>query len=129
MVTLDRYPEILEHCRAMRSDPTDAEDRLWRKLRNRQLDGMKFRRQHPIGPYIVDFCCHEANLAIELDGSGHEDSDQADYDRNRSADLQSMGIIVMRFWNHEVRHNLEGVLEAIREVLAHSPSPSGRGPG
>ena len=112
-----RSRKILDHCRAMRTDATDAEVRLWRRLRNRQLDGVKFRRQHPVGPYIVDFYCHEANLAIELDGSGHQDPGQADYDRTRSAELQSMGITVIRFWNLEVRDNIEGVIAAIRQSL------------
>ena len=87
------------------------------RLRNRQLVGMKFRRQHPIGPYIVDFYCHEARLAIELDGSGHQDEDQADYDRIRSTELESKGVKVMRFWNQDVTDNLDGVLEAITEAL------------
>ena len=86
-------------------------------MRNRQLEGAKFRRQRPVGLYIVDFYCHEANLAIELDGSGHVDADQADYDRNRSAELESAGITVIRFWNYEVWDNLEGVLAAIRAAL------------
>jgi very-short-patch-repair endonuclease len=116
-VTSYHRRNILEHCRAMRNAPTDAEDRLWRRLRNRQLERVKFRRQHPVGPYIVDFYCHETNFALELDGSGHEDSDQADYDQNRAAELESMGIKVMRFWNNEVRDNMEGVLDAIREAL------------
>jgi very-short-patch-repair endonuclease len=116
-VTVYQRCKMLEHCREMRTDPTDAENKLWTRLRNRQLAGAKFRRQHPVGPYIVDFYCHEANLASELDGSGHEDADQADYDRNRSLELQSTGIEVMRFWNNEIRDDLESVLAAIREAL------------
>ncbi len=117
VVTVYRRRKILDNCRAMRTDPTNAEDKLWRRLRNRQLAGAKFRRQHPVGQYIVDFYCHEANLAIELDGSGHEDADQADYDRNRSAELESAGITVIRFWNYEVWDDLEGVLTTIRGAL------------
>ena len=117
--------KLLDHSRAMRTDPTEAEEKLWRRLRNRQLVGMKFRRQHPIGPYVVDFYCHEAGLVIELDGSGHRKEDSADYDRIRSTDLQSMGIKVIRFWNQEVIDDLEGVLQAIRDALTRVLSPSG----
>jgi very-short-patch-repair endonuclease len=125
VVKLNHSQEILNRCSALRTAQTHAESKLWKRLRNRQLDGLKFRRQHPVGPYILDFYCHEAKLAIELDGSGHQEPEQADYDDNRSAELQSMGIRTVRFWNNEVMENLEGVLESIRETLTHGSSQSG----
>jgi very-short-patch-repair endonuclease len=126
-VALYHRGKIIDHCRAMRTDPTRAEDKLWKGLRNRQLVGMKFRRQHFLGPYIVDFYCHEASLAIELDGSGHQDMDQADYDQIRSMELEGMGVKVIRFWNQEVVNNLEGVLDAIKEALTLALSQRERG--
>jgi len=111
----------------MRTDSTCAEDMLWKRLRNRQLVGMKFRRQHPLGPYIVDFYCHEASLAIELDGRGHQDTDRADYDQIRSMELEGMGVKVIRFWHQEVMDNLEGVLEVIKGALTLALSQRERG--
>ena len=124
------YPscEMLNNCSALRTGQTDAERKLWSRLRNRQLGGLKFRRQHPIGPYILDFYCHEAKLAVELDGSGHQEPDQAEYDDNRSVELQAMGIRVVRFWNSDVMENLEGVLEFIIDALAPTLSRGEREP-
>src|SRR5277367_6680388 len=85
--------------RAMRRAPTGAERRLWRLLRDRRLDGLKFRRQVPIGPYIVDFLCVGARLIVEADGSQHNESP---HDEVRDASLARGGWKVLRFWNHEV---------------------------
>jgi len=90
---------------------------LWRRLRNRQLAGAKFRRQHAVGRFILDFYCYEAGLAIELDGGGHAEKEQADYDRERTAELKSKGVRVIRFWDNEVLQNMEGVLDAILDAL------------
>jgi very-short-patch-repair endonuclease len=79
--------------------------------------GFKFRRQHPIGPYIVDFYCHKAQLAIEIDGGQHNQDDQLLYDERRTAYLEDQGIKVLRFWNHDVLRETETVLEVIRQVL------------
>ncbi len=96
--------------RAMRGAPTDAELRLWRLLRDRRLCGLKFRRQVPVGPYIVDFLCVGAKLIVEADGSQHAENPR---DETRDAYLARQGWIVLRFWNHEVMRNREGVLATI----------------
>jgi very-short-patch-repair endonuclease len=88
-----------------------VEHRLWSILRNRQLDGRKFRRQVPIGPYYADFACHEARLVIELDGGQHADRIAADAARTRA--IEALGWKVVRFWNTEVAENLDGVGETI----------------
>jgi very-short-patch-repair endonuclease len=99
----------------LQQQSTDAEWKLWRHLRNRQIDGVKFRRQVPVGPYIADFLSLDALLVIELDGGQH--STQADYDEKRTAWLQKHGFRVLRFWNNDVLTNTEGVLEAIQRFL------------
>ncbi len=99
---------------------TDAEQLLWRHLRNRQLSGFKFRRQHEIGHYIVDFACAETLLIVELDGGQH--ADQVVYDERRTLQLQAMGYRVLRFWNNDVLLDIESVLTVILDVLA-SPAP------
>jgi very-short-patch-repair endonuclease len=104
--------------RAMRGAPTDAEFRLWRLLRDRRLNGLKFRRQVPVGPYIVDFLCIGAKLIVEADGFQHADSLR---DNVRDAYLASQGWKVLRFWNNEVLRNRGGVLETI---LAQASKPS-----
>ena len=103
------------HARQLRRNLTEAEHVLWRHLRLRQLDGHKFRRQQPIGPYIVDFICLETRLIVELDGGQH--SNQTASDAERSAWLETQGFRVMRFWNHEVLQNIEAVKESIREAF------------
>jgi len=117
---------LLDHARELRSHPTDAEQRLWTQLRAHRLMGLKFRRQKPLGPYIVDFICHEIGLVIEVDGGQHQDA--AAYDSRRDAWLRERGYQVLRFWNNEVMQQMDGVLEAIRVFVeanrAHSRSPS-----
>lgn len=108
-----------DHARRLRREQTDAERTLWKALRSRQLNGLKFRRQHPVGPYIADFCCLELNLAIELDGGHH--ALQTDADERRSHALAQEGYRVLRFWNHDVLRNLEGVLHRIAESAKPSP--------
>jgi len=105
----------------MRREPTDAERRLWAKLRNYGL-GVRFIRQLPIGPYIADFACRAARLVVELDGGQHGTS--AAYDQRRDACLASKGYRVLRFWNPEVLSNTEGVVEMIRLALIEQPSPA-----
>ena len=112
--------------RKLRLEQTDAESLMWALLRDKRLGGAKFRRQHPVGSYVLDFFCHEANLAIELDGGQHAEA-QA-HDDKRSAFLKSKGIDVLRFWNNEMLAQTEAVLEKIwweldaRKVIATSPS-------
>lgn len=108
--------------RKLRKNTTDAERALWAVLRNRRLAGYKFRRQHPVGSYVVDFACLSRRLIIELDGGQHAVA--ADRDRRRSRWLESQGFRVIRFWNTEVLENSEGVLDAIQEQLGSGPSPS-----
>ena len=108
--------------RKLRNAPTDAEHRLWQHLRNRQLEGCKFRRQHPFADYILDFACLERKLVIELDGGQH--ADDVVYDAKRTALLEKSGFCVLRFWNNEVFENIEGVAEVILQVLKQRATPS-----
>lgn len=101
--------------RQLRSNPTDAERQLWMRLRYRQMEGAKFRRQAPIGPYIGDFVCFEKKLVVEVDGGQHGDRHVAD--AARTLWLARQGFRVVRFWNHEVLTQTDAVLIAIREAL------------
>ena len=105
------------NARLMRKTPTDAEKHLWRHLRLRQLDGHRFRRQHPISRYIVDFICLEKKLIIELDGGHH--SQQTQLDAERSTWLESGGYRVLRFWNNQVLQETEGVVQSILIALGN----------
>jgi very-short-patch-repair endonuclease len=100
--------------RELRKNQTAAEILLWNRLRNRQLLGLKFRRQRPVGSYIADFACIEAGLVIELDGGQHVE--QAVYDSARMQAMKQLGFRTLRFWNHEVLNETEAVLEKIRQV-------------
>lgn len=104
-------PSIRQRAKELRQPQTPAETKLWKVLRNRQLGGFKFRRQHPIHRFIVDFYCQEACLVIEIDGDSH--SEQVEYDIARTDWLQNNGNKVIRFTNQEVHRNLEGVAEKI----------------
>ena len=106
--------------RTLRQHSTDAERKLWSKLRDRQLLGFKFVRQLPVGPYIADFACREADLIVELDGGQHAESTK---DAQRTAMLAGHGYEVIRFWNNDVLTNLEGTLQVIAERLNKAPSP------
>ncbi|GAB3219474.1 endonuclease domain-containing protein [Algoriphagus aestuariicola] len=110
---------ILTHQRAreLRKSLTPAERILWDVLQNRQMEGYKFRRQHPIYRYIADFYCHELRLVIELDGGVHDKVDQQEHDSNRDLVIREFGIRILRFKNEEVVNELERVLERIRAVL------------
>ncbi len=101
--------------RQLRRELTEAERRLWALLRDRRLAGFEFRRQHPIGAFIVDFACTKHHLAIEADGSQHTGNTQ---DRRRTAALERDGWHVLRFWNNDILANKEGVITAILTVLA-----------
>jgi very-short-patch-repair endonuclease len=102
--------------RLLRKRSTDAERKLWRHIRNGQVEGLKFRRQEPIEPYIVDFVCFEKHIIIELDGGHHGEDNQMQKDSQRSEYLQGKGFRVIRFLNNEVINNLDGVLKHIQEV-------------
>ena len=109
--------------KGLRKRSTDAEKLLWSDLRAGRCEGMKFRRQHPVGQYIVDFVCLERKLIIELDGGQHALPDEARKDRQRDAWLEKEGYTVVRFWDNEVLMNRNGILDAIRERLNRTPSP------
>jgi len=119
---------LLTRARIMRHEPTPAERVLRRALRDKQLHRVKFRRQVPLGPYIVDFYCSAARLVVEVDGVVHADSTT---DPVRDEWLRAQGLYVLRFWNDEVLKNLEGVLIVIAETtrgpLPPAPSRKGRG--
>jgi very-short-patch-repair endonuclease len=100
--------------RRLRQNSTDAERRMWSALRDRRLTRYKFRRQHPVGDFIIDFACTESRLAIELDGGQHAD-DPADI--HRTAWLEGQGWKVIRFWNNDILTNTDGVLQAILRAL------------
>ena len=109
--------------RALRNNMSDAEQALWHLLRGRQISGLKFRRQHPFGNYILDFVCLENRLVIEVDGGQH--GQQAGYDENRTQKLQAAGFHVLRFWDNEVLKETESVREKIwlvvQELQSHPP--------
>ena len=117
--------------RRLRRNQTDAERVLWFQLRGRRLRGLKFKRQVPIDRYVVDFCCSDARLIIELDGGQH--ATRILEDSNRTKILEAMGYLVLRFWNNDVLQNNEGVLEEILNTLEQhrsepphpDPLPSG----
>jgi very-short-patch-repair endonuclease len=105
-----------QNARRLRREQTDAERILWRHLRSRRTRGVKFRRQHPIGPYFTDFCSIERRLVIELDGGQH--ADRLLEDEVRTSFLRSRGYRVLRFWNDQVFADVDEVLEAIERLLA-----------
>jgi very-short-patch-repair endonuclease len=111
--------ETLKRAKRLRREMTPEEKLLWGQLRDRRLEGHKFRSQQPIGPYIADFVCQEQMLIIEADGSQHDDSKS---DARRDAFLTSKGYRVLRFWNNEITCNLMGVLEAVLTAL-NTPHP------
>lgn len=124
------FSGLKDRARELRKKQTEAEAFLWELLRNRQLAGVKFRRQHQLGDYICDFYCHEANLVVECDGEVHDSPDQKKHDDKRDAYLKSQGLKVIRFQNDRVLNDTTTVLE---EIASHLPapgsSPSGRGGG
>lgn len=111
-------PRQTKRVQQLRNNATDAERRLWRHLSRRQLEGFKFSRQMPVGPFVCDFMCRERRLVIELDGGQHAESIR---DASRTEFLESEGYRVIRFWNNEVLGNVDGVLSVIAEALKTSP--------
>ncbi len=108
-------PTIMHRAGELRKEPTPAESKLWAYLRAKRLDGVKFRRQHAIGRFIVDFCAPRKKLIIELDGSQH--LDQQEYDAQRTVFLESKGYRILRFWNNDVMNDTQTVLTVILEAL------------
>ena len=110
-------PEIFARAKELRKNMTPAEKMLWQRLRNYQLDGFYFRRQHPIKYFIADFYCAKADLIVEVDGGVHNDPDAQEWDINRTAELEKSGITVIRFTNEEVFNDTERVIQKIRQQL------------
>ena len=113
---------LLPLARSLRANQTDAERLLWKHIRAGRLEGRKFKRQQPLGHYIVDFVCFEAMLVIELDGGQH--ADQVNEDAERTRWLETQGFRVLRFWNNELIENMEGVWAVVSTALSPSPQPS-----
>jgi very-short-patch-repair endonuclease len=111
-------PQIEAEARRLRHNMTPAEKTLWEALRGKKLDGLKFRAQHPVGPFILDFWCPSVKLVVELDGGVHRD--QQDYDDARTKQLESYGYRVIRFTNEQVLTDLPSVLERIRSAAKDS---------
>ncbi len=118
-------PHMLSRARSLRREMTRAEELLWKQIRRKQIAGVRFRRQHPVGRFIADFYCHEARLIIEVDGGYHLDRDQAEYDKGRTHELSEMGIMVIRFTNEEVESNIKSVMDSIKKTLAERLNASG----
>ena len=110
-------PEIFEKATILRANMTDAEKLLWEKLKDRNLFKFKFRRQHPIDIFIVDFYSHPVLLVIEVDGEYHLNFEQKEYDIGRSAELENWGLKIIRFSNDEILKNLDNVVGKIREEI------------
>jgi very-short-patch-repair endonuclease len=120
--------QTLTTAKSLRVTTTDAEITLWYHLRAKRLDGLKFRRQHPVPPYVADFYCEELRLVIELDGSQHDE----DVDSARTQALERQGLFVLRFWDNQVLQETDAVLEAILDfaqnrTLSPTPPPTGEG--
>ena len=110
-----------DYAHGLRRRQTDAERRLWPRLRDRRLQGAKFAREVPIGPYVVDFCCRELKVTVELDGGQH--AERARSDTERTVFLEALDYRVLRFWNDEALANTDGVLQRIAQALVARPSP------
>ena len=108
-------PKVFKNAKALSRNLTPAEEKLWAYLRAHRMGDVHFRKQHAIGHYIVDFCAPRKKLIIELDGSQH--LEQQEYDKERSAFLESKGYRVLRFWNNEVMNNMDAVLGVIWDAL------------
>jgi len=136
--TLSGEDMTVERAKRLRKELTEAETILWSRLRDRRLNGWKFKRQVPKGKYVVDFCCADARLIVELDGSQHTEEATIRHDADRTRFLQESGYRVVRFWNNEVSTSLDGVLQTIwanlqepplPDYIPHSIYPEGRGLG
>ena len=109
--------DIFIKAKNLRNNATNAENILWNRLRDNQIDGIKFRRQHPISLYILDFYCHKYKLAIEIDGAYHNTIEQKIRDDNRTKELKKLGIDLIRFKNEEVENDIDSVIERITSKI------------
>ena len=119
---------MLQKAQSLRKNQTDAEKLLWQSLRNRGLNGYKFRRQHPIHFYFADFYCHELRLIIEVDGNIHLNPEIRNHDKNRTEELSRFGIYILRFTNEEILYSIESVKSRIKQYIntqsnIKAPSP------
>jgi len=110
-------PQIFDRAQKLSKQTTEAEELLWKKLRNRRFEGLKFRRQHPMSRFIVDFYCHEKMLVVEVDGGIHDVSEVKEHDEGREEELKNFGLTIIRFKNEEVMNNMNGVLEKLRVAI------------
>lgn len=110
-------PITFDRAQKLRKQITEAEDKLWKRLRNRKFEGLKFRRQHPINRFIVDFYCHEKLLVVEVDGGIHDDPEIIEYDEGREEELRNFGLTIVRFRNEEVLKNMSEVLGKLKELI------------
>jgi very-short-patch-repair endonuclease len=114
---LNSPQHAFKHAQELRKHLTHAESLLWEKLRNRKLDGFKFRRQHPIHQFVANFYCAAANLVVEVDGGYHKENEQKNYDIGRTSELEDYGIKVIRFENKQIEENITEVLTEIKNYL------------
>jgi very-short-patch-repair endonuclease len=123
--------ELIKLAKELRKNQTKTEKVLWAALRNHRFSDYKFRRQHSVKWFIADFYCHKVKLIIEVDGGIHNITSQSEYDESRAAELETLGIQVIRFSNEEILNNLEYVLQQIQTTIlrSSSPSPGGEGAG
>ncbi|ELR68418.1 DNA methylase, putative [Fulvivirga imtechensis AK7] len=112
-------PSTFSNARALRNNMTAAEKALWKSLRRKQIAGLRFRRQHPVGNFILDFYCHDIKLAIEVDGPIHDRPEQKEYDQARDQQIRNKGIQMLRFSNDEVFDNIQMVIEEIKRFIPH----------
>ena len=105
------------NARNLRNNATLEERRIWNLIKNKQINGLKFRRQFPIGNYIVDFVCLKIKLIIEIDGGQHNETKQVEYDKNRTKFFESNGYKVIRFWNSDIYSNIEGVISELKRTI------------
>ena len=109
--------DIIAKARVLRKSMTQSEAILWEQLRRKALEGLRFRRQHPVGRFILDFYCHPIRLAIEIDGAVHDNPEQSEYDEDRTAELEHLGITVLRFRNDEILKNIDYVIDTIQSIV------------
>ena len=122
---LNATPKIFMNASALRKNMTVSEKRLWEQLRNKKLNGLKFRRQHPILTFILDFYCHSIKLGVEIDGRHHHQEDQNVYDKTRTQALAEYGIRILRFTNEEIDKNIQVVIKEIESATRTPRSPEG----
>lgn len=108
--------------RKLRKNLTQQERKLWNLLKNKQFHNLSFRRQHPIGDYIVDFVCRSKKIIIELDGGQHNFTENIEYDKERTLFFKNLGFKVLRFWNNDIDNNIEGVIDVLEQNI-YKPSP------